>query len=122
RQQAGVERTFDLFNPAMMEVVKDARFDARPVVNWHGFSLLISSWRSNAGHSTRIRPTASKRKLPRRTAGGRLTRESFSSASIRGRLLQLHRPVGIVEECLPRLVLGVRQLEVEQRAALGLLR
>src|SRR5207248_5963162 len=36
--------------------------------------------------------------------------------------LQLHRPVGGVEERLPRPVLRLRQLEVQQRAALRLLR
>src|SRR5205807_2172263 len=38
------------------------------------------------------------------------------------RLFQLDRPVGVVEEGLPGLVLAVGQLEVEHRAALGLLR
>src|SRR5436305_8831721 len=36
--------------------------------------------------------------------------------------LQLDRPVGVFEERLPRLVLGHRQLLVEHRAALRLLR
>src|SRR5438067_1064946 len=36
--------------------------------------------------------------------------------------LQLDGPVGVVEERLPRLVLAVRQLQVEHRAALRLLR
>src|SRR5687767_24797 len=38
------------------------------------------------------------------------------------RLLQLDRPVSIVEEALPRLVLAVAQLQVHQRAAFRLLR
>src|SRR5262249_32286266 len=37
-------------------------------------------------------------------------------------LPQLHRPVRVVEEGLPRLVLAVGQLQVQQRAALRLLR
>src|SRR5205823_7400109 len=37
-------------------------------------------------------------------------------------LLQLHRPVGVVQEGPPRLVLAVRQFQVQERAALGLLR
>jgi hypothetical protein len=37
-------------------------------------------------------------------------------------LLQLDRPVGVVEEGPPRLILAVRHLEVQQGAALGLFR
>src|SRR5262249_17942201 len=36
-------------------------------------------------------------------------------------LLQLHRPVRVVEERLPRLVLAVGELEIQKRAALRLL-
>src|SRR4051812_7897509 len=39
-----------------------------------------------------------------------------------GGLLQLNRPVGVVQEGPPGLVLAVRHLQVEQRTALGLLR
>lgn len=37
-------------------------------------------------------------------------------------LLQLHRPVGVLQERLPGLVLAVRKFQVEHRAALGLFR
>src|SRR5436305_2042984 len=37
-------------------------------------------------------------------------------------LLQLHRPVRILQKRLPRLILAQRQLQVEQRAAFWLLR
>src|SRR5262245_53902830 len=59
-------------------------------------------------------------KTPR--AGGDHPRPAAFPSSVSLALLQLHRPVGVVEERLPGLVLALRQLEVEDRAALRLLR
>src|SRR5438132_5301504 len=52
-----------------------------------------------------------------RGTGGRCPNRSKTT-----NLLQLHRPVRVVEERLPRLVLPVRELEIQERAAAGLFR
>jgi len=35
RQQAGVERPLDFFNPSVMEIMEDSRFNPGPIVNGH---------------------------------------------------------------------------------------
>src|SRR5262245_34136620 len=39
RQQAAIQRAGDVFDPAVVEVMKDARLDTGPIVNRHGAFL-----------------------------------------------------------------------------------
>src|SRR5262249_40535217 len=52
REQTPVERAGQFGDPAVMERVEDARFDARPVVDRHGVALPCKEVTGDRSHST----------------------------------------------------------------------
>src|SRR5262249_1753319 len=64
---------------------------------------------------------ASKKRVPQDTRSGCPTGRVLSIICWPD-LLQLDRPVGVLQEALPRLILALRELQVQHRAALRLLR